>query len=423
MRATSIMFSLFMAACRIGFDEVDPDTGDQGPDAGLIETRCSAAGVTCVGDAVRSCTAPNATPSVEPCAWGCVAGGAAHCGVLDPVTFPSAGLTTPTAPLADLVLGGVWITSVGALTSETGPFSPPLHGAFEGEQNGVDFRIHGGIGVYRVQSLHITGPLHLSAHDWGSTVEPIAIFAAGPIVIDGVIDGQSACNSDDQAAPGGFLGNLNTDPSGHAPSTQTAGGGGGGNGGTGGAAAGAGGQPLTSFGGLVGGGGGGGSGSSSIHHGVGGAGGAALQLISNTSITINQTGGINAGGCGGYVGDYQHGGGGGGAGGTLVLQAPAITIAGTLAVNGGAGANASTRGGDNGLLGRAAATGGGGAGGFAGSPNGASAPSAATGGGGAAGRMRFETRHGDVAIDASAVLSPGLTDAWTTTIARAAIVW
>lgn len=61
----------------------------------------------------------------------------------------------------------------------------------------------------------------------------------------------------------------------------------------------------------------------------GGGGGGAIQLSSQTSITIE--GGINVGG-GGGTNNMS-----GGAGGTIVLEAGTVSIGGTLAANGGAG--------------------------------------------------------------------------------------
>jgi hypothetical protein len=420
MRWIPMLSLLSMVACRIGFDPIESDrpSVDAGVDTG-VEPACTAAVATCAGDALRTCAATGATPIDQPCAWGCVATGGAHCGQLQPGAFGPDVLTAPSGPLADLDLAGAWITADGGITVD--PFATTLRSPIQGEQSGIEFYVHNGVGVYRVKSLHVSGLVHLTQHDWTAAVQPIAIVASGPIVIDALIDGENACLTDNMAAPGGYPGNLGTDPSGHPPSASALGGGGGGNGGAGGAGGSAGGHPIGTLA-LAGGGGGGGSGTSSIHTGVGGAGGAALQLVSSTSITLGAAGGINAGGCGGWIGNATYGGGGGGAGGTLVLQAPSIEVAGKLAVNGGAGAGTSVGQGANGQLARVAATGDGGAGGYSGSLAGAAAPFASTGGGGGVGRMRFETLHGDVTFDAGAMLSPHVTDVPTTTTAAPAVV-
>lgn len=73
-----------------------------------------------------------------------------------------------------------------------------------------------------------------------------------------------------------------------------------------------------------------------------GAGGGAIQLTSSTRVVIN--GGVDVGGGGGgggrslTSGNCNMGAGsGGGSGGSIVLQAPNVTVAGTLTANGGAG--------------------------------------------------------------------------------------
>ena len=69
-------------------------------------------------------------------------------------------------------------------------------------------------------------------------------------------------------------------------------------------------------------------------------------------------GAINAGGCGPQRNNCAScTSGGGGAGGAILLEAFEITIAGTLAANGGGGAGAGS-GGEDGLLSRTPANGG-----------------------------------------------------------------
>src|SRR5512140_2269286 len=92
---------------------------------------------------------------------------------------------------------------------------------------------------------------------------------------------------------------------------------------------------------LIGGcgGGRGGDGSGGGGSGVGGAGGGAMYLLAGDSISV--PGKINASGSGGGAGTggtfSSGGGGGGGAGGMIGLEAPHITVAGSLFANGGGG--------------------------------------------------------------------------------------
>lgn len=65
--------------------------------------------------------------------------------------------------------------------------------------------------------------------------------------------------------------------------------------------------------------------------GIPGDGGGALQLDSNTSVTIASSALIALGGTGGDDGA------GGGSGGTCIIESPSVTIAGAIAANGGGG--------------------------------------------------------------------------------------
>lgn len=150
-----------------------------------------------------------------------------------------------------------------------------------------------------------------------------------------------------------------------------------------------------------------------------GRGGGAVQIISATSIQVTAAGGISVGGGGGGWGANGSGFGGGGSGGAILLEAPTITIAGTLAANGGGGA-----GGEVGQDGQANATaargepragGGNGAAGMTidGSP--AMPPTGAlSGGGGAVGRIRLNTTTGSAVIAPTSVISPAITTSCAT---------
>ena len=163
----------------------------------------------------------------------------------------------------------------------------------------------------------------------------------------------------------------------------------------------------------------------------GGAGGGAIQLVAGTSITVESTGVIHVGaGRGGFGGISGQEGGGGGSGGSILLESLAVTVAGTLAANGGgAGAGTSSGvgspppqdpGGANATPNATPAAGGkagvgpssGGAGSAGASVDGVAGSftpgnnDAAGGGGGGAGRIRINTK---TAATLSGVLSPAAT--------------
>ncbi len=153
---------------------------------------------------------------------------------------------------------------------------------------------------------------------------------------------------------------------------------------------------------------------------VPGPGGGAVQISSGLSITVGVAGAINAGGGGGQEGT------GGGSGGAILLEAPLVTIDGTLAANGGGGgqlyANTGSPGGEDGLASAQPALGGNdgahsgvGGNGSAGTTlnGGNGAPSTTSvnyggGGGGGAGRIRINTPTGAATIGSAATVSPAL---------------
>jgi hypothetical protein len=153
------------------------------------------------------------------------------------------------------------------------------------------------------------------------------------------------------------------------------------------------GNTRTFFGGGAPGGFGGGApncGANEMQKGRGGGGGGAVQISSAVEVTIETSGGINGGGGGGTggCGSLASAGGGGGSGGIVFLEAPAVTVLGKLAANGGGGGgggsgngnNDGHDGGDAGLTASPAGGGAAGAGGFLSSSNGGD------GGAGAAGQ-------------------------------------
>jgi hypothetical protein len=99
-----------------------------------------------------------------------------------------------------------------------------------------------------------------------------------------------------------------------------------------------------------------------------------------------------------------------------LIEAPNISVIGTLAVNGGGGGGGGGgSGGAAGSLDRNQASGNnnGGSGGAGGTLNGGSGSQNSSGGGGGIGRIRFNTRAGTASVD-NTKLSPSLNDSPTT---------
>lgn len=265
----------------------------------------------------------------------------------------------------------------------------------------------GPIEVLLVHDLHLATNARLRAT--GNV--PLAIIASGTITLDAgaIIDASSGGAGARTTCTGGAV--VGTNDSGGA------GGGGGGGfgdaGGTGGtgnsdgspAPGGTGGTgeptPAGPLGGCPGARGGDGNDSG----GGGGAGGGAIYAASPMRIDVGLGAGIQVGGGGGRGGDVSFlsdgdaGGGGGGSGGMIMLEAPLVSIAGTLAANGGGGGEASGGGnsgsdGSAGLFGTERAPGGsgnsssgteGGSGGALATHVGETVTSTDTGGGGGGG--------------------------------------
>jgi hypothetical protein len=227
---------------------------------------------------------------------------------------------------------------------------------------GTMFFAENGLSVFAVGSL--TVPMGKTVRVTGNV--PLVIAAGRGITITGTLDGSAhgvvpgagGFTGGNGSAPGavgkhnGMMGAL-CDSGG----SGAAYGGKGGNSGSASGCAGANGVMAAGVGGpntvgdnvltaLVGGSGGGagspgGCDTTQFPNAVGGAGGGAIQLSSALSITV--TGAINTAGGGGQGGCKDTGqidsgsGGGGGSGGAILLEAPTLTISGTLAANGGAG--------------------------------------------------------------------------------------
>ncbi len=145
--------------------------------------------------------------------------------------------------------------------------------------------------------------------------------------------------------------------------------------------------------------------------GGGGEGGGAIEITAGTSVTVAAGGVISVPGYGG-----SGNGGAGGSGGSILLEAPSVTIDGTLAANGGGGAVFSGGGGAQDgqpggqpAMGEDAHSAVGSAGTQINGADGAATTMATSSGGGGAGRIRINTSSGAATIGTSAVVSPALT--------------
>lgn len=319
-----------------------------------------------------------------------------------------------------------------------------------------------GIGVFGFKQINI--PEGVRVRFTGARAA--ALIASGPIEVEGLLDlrgGLSECSDPSCAGPGGFVGGSQhrTSLQGSGPGGgkfgfgggsgigEEAGGGGGGACGSGGKGGDAGidmylggnGGPAYLPPGLVplcggSGGGSGGIGKSTIDPGQrGGGGGGAIQIVSQSLVSIRSSAdtpsGIQAGGGGGQPDqdtNYNDGGGGGGSGGAILIEAPSISIGAgaVLVANGGGGAggyneNMKTNDGQSGQLSSTPAAGGlgtcsGGSGGAGSMPSGSAASGmprdGGAGGGGALGRIRLNSLDSGVVVDG--VLSPGMGDCQST---------
>lgn len=252
----------------------------------------------------------------------------------------------------------------------------------------------------------------------------LAIVSRGDVVIEGILD-VSAENRECDGGPGGFRGGAGKEGKGEngfglgagLGAVYPAGASGGSFGGLGGAGGSDVGYTPTSgaasgvkYGNaelvpLIGGSGGGGDSY------CGGGGGGALQIVSSTSIHVVAGGGINAGGASSK--NYH---GGGGSGGAILVEAPKVTVQGTLAANGGGGGY-----GCGGELASTPACGGSsyqpGVGSSAIDGNGApggDGDGSGGGGGGGAGRIRIVTHAEDARIEGT--LSPATSTSLATQV-------
>lgn len=429
----------------------NPSTGGLGPSDGATDGPpplpdagpCTAAGAMCFtdgsnGEVLQTCTAEGAQPVIDPCSWGCVTTGTAHCGVLQPKG--DAVLPAHTQPQPGETLLDITITADTIFNTDTGEITGGVtRAAVPGIDAGIEFISRNNVGIFRMRSLT------LSASKINPTgVNGIALVALETIELGSEID-LRRCNEPQN--PGGSAGGATKTAgggvggggAGGGSSDNNSGGGGGGHGG-GGGQGGAGQSEPRSTGGdfsgtpelltLIGGGGGGGGTAAR-----GGNGGGAIQLVANGTISLTATGRVNASGCGGQAGQNNQSAAGGGAGGAILIEAPSVVMAAAavVAVNGGGGGGGDA-GGQNGQNGGASLTAAGGGNGAANGGNGGAGGADQTfngsdgisdrnggGGGGGVGRIRINTRDGTATLAGDAVISPALVQGSTSTLGTATV--
>jgi hypothetical protein len=164
---------------------------------------------------------------------------------------------------------------------------------------------------------------------------------------------------------------------------------------------------------------GGSSGGNASHASNDNHGGGAVELVAGSSLTIDLDGVIDMAG-GGYGNNVSANGGG--SGGAILLEAPSVTVRGTLAANGGAGSvlnggfgapgmasdQPTTEARNQGGQGSASAV-------IAGGDAHAGAGFQTAGGGGGAGRIRMNTGcGGTLKLNSGAIVSPGAGTTCTT---------
>jgi hypothetical protein len=426
-----MLLLLVLCGCRqlLGFEQVA-----EAKDSAVLDSEpvpdaapCTELATSCASSSVlRTCTAVGELPVETVCNWGCLTD---HCGALQ----PTGGAASAADLMVDATLVDIALTS-GVINTDTGAITG-VRPAGSGVRNGIGFEVRNGVGVFQFKKLSISGPVSVLG------VRAVVLVANEDLVVSSTLVATGCVTG--ERSPGGSLGGAaattgsGPGAGGGGANDALDGGGGGAGHGVAGGKGGNGGAALGGTGGAVygelaipllsaaGGSGGGGGADANTGGGAGGAGGGAIQLISNTAISIS--GGINAGGCGGKKGAPADAGGGGGSGGTIVLEAPTVEIAGGVAVNGGGGGGGD--GGSDGAPGQLASTeaaggspggngGGGGAGAALGSSGVGQAANRAGGGGGGVGWIRITTRDGTALI--TGFTSPALGSATAT--AAAAIV-
>ena len=323
----------------VGCGEVSSDPDPDAP------ARVCAAGqtATCRQDTLVTCDADGAETSTQACALGCDATGTARCKRVDPSNGLAQALDdSEQAPELSLMGATTIDTDAGTITDQSGARTPPTTTLQSGP-----------VDVFVIQARTFTAPAAVRVVGKNA----LAIVAFGEVRIGGGLAADAASGTNGAGALATDLGcRGNSAAAGNANGQAGGGGGGfgtkGGNGGSGGSpvvvgATGGGTSGTLELVPLRGGCPGGRASNKSANYAAGGGGGA-IQVVSNTSITIGDGGFISVNGAGGSgptgplacLANTPCGNGeGGGSGGAILLEAPVIDVAtgGGLAANGGAG--------------------------------------------------------------------------------------
>lgn len=328
------------------------------------------------------------------------------------VSFRPSNLPSGALDLGDAgVAGDVVINDDCVVNTSSGDlYCPATIDKFDFVFKMVDEPGGGQAGLFIVKSLRVAQAAQLEVVG-GS---PAIVYALDTVKIDGIVTGVATgqpaggFEQDDTGhggGPGGGEALLDYNAAGGGSYCGIGGKGGPGSGGPARAGGTVYGNPEIAP--LIGGSSGGGGANLSTS---GGTGGAALELGAGRSITVSLGGTVNVGGLGGHAN-----GGGAGSGGALILEAPAVTVRGTLAANGGGGAL--FNGGSSGQPGQPSSTAAQGSASTAGigsagkTANGGdgttdgSSVNSAGGGGGGAGRIRINTASGSADLT-GATISP-----------------
>jgi hypothetical protein len=423
--------------------------GDPGDDADLDAdpVGCTPGFQRCAPAGVETCRETGDGFDLEPCENGCAEEPEPHCGAWamsnlreDLLDGATGGLGPATPGWSDEVEVVRANTDTGEIRAVSGRGAWTLRREGRGvdETTGIVFEVvaqPGGaraIGAFAMTEATVPAGVTL----WAFGQNSFGLLARDQILVSGVVAARAyvdAGTGERFPGPGGYraTSGMGAGGSGITVDPNDGGGGGAGYGGAGGAAGPA---AATVAGGATYGNeelvplrGGSGGGEGAVRPGHGGPGGGACEIVSLGDITVEAGGGIDVTGVGGDGGGPGGGGGGGGSGGAILLEAPSITVRGTLAANGGGGGSGATselRGGgagDAGELGSTPASGGvppglpetacnGGDGGAGSTLEGASSPCDPTdvdggGGGGGVGRIRLNGRSIDTD---GATISPAL---------------
>jgi hypothetical protein len=434
-RVSHLALLLFSVACGSVNATVDASGG-----ADAVSGPCTANTTTCTSNQLIVCGSDGKVSSAETCALGCATSGD-RCANVDPsnglATELDGATTGPDAVFASSTMLLTFNTDTGDVTHDGVPFTVPS--VVHNQGAGVPT-----IRVFQFKSLAIRTRAKILGSNAVAFVSRGDVEIAAPVEAAGRegVPGPGAITALNAVCAGQTVTTLFDAGTTNNPRVPGAGGGGlGTNGANGGsaaksgfqtAAAGVGGQTAGSVtieplrggcrGGNVN------SADAGFANTSGGGGGGGLQIASRTKITITSAGVLDAGGGGGGFG---RAGVGGGSGGAILVEAPSITVDGTLAANGGGGGCYQNNGQDgliayaNGSLEALGATcnvaGGVGPGGNGGSKdkaptNGVSVSTTtpvpvAGGGGGAVGRIRINTAMSGLTKGASSLISPAPSEA------------